>query len=388
MTPPAASIVALLTHARDVPAAERGRFAEWARTDLASAGLILETCHRVELYLDLAPGRDEQGLRARLPGGGSLLSGEAAARHAIAVAAGRDSVVVGEDQILHQLRAALDAARSRRSISPLLERLFSVALHAGRRARSWRNVPPPSLADAAVGAIERQAGPIAGRPVLVVGSGGMGRLAAGAASRAGAEVSIANRSTDAADELAKAVGAGVTPFDPGAAITRFDGVIVAIGGPWRLGRISSRALGQGTTTVVDLSMPPAVPARVATNLGTRLVTVDDLARRDGMVATPPSRAVARLDALIDRTTQELVKWLEASERRAAADVLVQQAEREREAELADLWRRLPDLDPEARAKVEGMSRHLAERLLRGPLERLGQDVDGRHERAVRELWAL
>ena len=388
MTPPAESIVALLTHARDVPAAERGRLAEWARADLESDGLLLETCHRVELYLDRAAGRDEQALRARLPGGGSLVRGEAAVRHAVAVAAGRDSVVVGEDQILHQLRDAMDGARARRSISPLLERLFSVALHAGRQARSWRHARPASLADAAVDAIGRHAGPIAGRSILVVGSGAMGRLAAGAAAHAGAVVAIANRSPDAAAALAKAVGAGVTPFDPGADIARFDGIIVAIGGPWRLGRISSRALREGGATVVDLSMPPAVPARVAANLGTRLVTVDDLARRDRPAASPPDRAVARLDALIDRTTQEFVTWLEASERRVAADVLVQQAERERQAELAELWRRLPDLDPGARAKVEGMSRHLAERLLRGPLERLGQDVDGRHERAVRELWAL
>jgi glutamyl-tRNA reductase len=386
--PPAESIVALLTHARDVPAAERGRFAEWARADLESGGLILETCHRVELYLDVAAGRDEEALRARLPGGGSLVRGEAAVRHAVAVAAGRDSVVVGEDQILHQLRAAMDGARARRSISPLLERLFSVALHAGRRARSWRHAPPASLADAAVDAIERQAGPIAGRSILVVGSGGMGRLTAGAAAHAGAVVSIANRSSDTAATLAKAVGAGVTRFDPGADIARFDGIIVAIGGPWRLGRISSRALRESRATVVDLSMPPAVPASVAANLGPRMVTVDDLARRDRPAASPANRAVARLDVLIDRTTQEFLTWLEASERRAAADVLVQQAERERQAELAELWRRLPDLDPGTRAKVEGMSRHLAERLLRGPLERLGQDVDGRHERAVRELWAL
>ncbi len=316
------------------------------------------------------------------------MRGEAAIRHAVAVAAGRDSVVVGEDQILHQLRAAMDGARARRSISPLLERLFSVALHAGRRARSWRHARPASLADAAVDAIERQAGPISGRSILVVGSGGMGRLAVGAAAHAGAVVSIANRSPDAAAALAKAVGAGLMPFDPGAAVARFDGIIVAIGGPWRLGRISSRALREGGATVVDLSMPPAVPARVAATLGTRLVTVDDLARRDRPAASPPNRAVARLDALIDRTTQEFLTWLEAGERRAAADVLVQQAERELQAELAELWRRLPDLDPGARAKVEGMSRHLAERLLRGPLERLGQDVDGRHERAVRELWAL
>jgi hypothetical protein len=67
---------------------------------------------------------------------------------------------------------------------------------------------------------------------------------------------------------------------------------------------------------------------------------------------------------------------------------VTRADREREAELAVLWRRLPDLDPDARDAIERMTRHLAERLLRDPLERLGRDTTGSAEQAVRDLFAL
>ena len=67
---------------------------------------------------------------------------------------------------------------------------------------------------------------------------------------------------------------------------------------------------------------------------------------------------------------------------------MKRADREREAELAALWRRFPDLEPEARDAIEGMTRHLADRLLREPLERLGRDPDGRDERAVRDIFAL
>jgi glutamyl-tRNA reductase len=74
--------------------------------------------------------------------------------------------------------------------------------------------------------------------------------------------------------------------------------------------------------------------------------------------------------------------------RAAAEALIKRADREREAELAVLWRRLPDLQPEARDAIEGMTRHLARRLLREPLERLGRDSDGHDERAVRDIFAL
>jgi hypothetical protein len=64
------------------------------------------------------------------------------------------------------------------------------------------------------------------------------------------------------------------------------------------------------------------------------------------------------------------------------------SDRRREAELAALWRRLPDLEPEAREAIDGMTRHLARRLLREPLERLGRDTNGRDERAVRDIFAL
>jgi glutamyl-tRNA reductase len=119
-----------------------------------------------------------------------------------------------------------------------------------------------------------------------------------------------------------------------------------------------------------------------------LTTADDLAGHQVRGESSSDRAVIRLHELIERTTTDFLTWLDSGARRAAAQALVERADREREAELAELWRRLPDLEPEARATIEGMSRHLAQRLLREPLERLGEDADGRHERAVRELWAL
>ena len=73
---------------------------------------------------------------------------------------------------------------------------------------------------------------------------------------------------------------------------------------------------------------------------------------------------------------------------SSAEALINHADREREAELAALWRRLPNLEPETRDAIDGMTRHLASRLLREPLERLGRDSDGRDERAVRDIFSL
>lgn len=381
-------VVAVATHARAVPAIERERFAIRLRDELAGRGVVLETCHRVEAY---AIGTDDpswSGLAVAVPAGGQVLAGESAVRHAIAVAVGRDSVVIGEDQVLHQLRESFDAARVAGSLDPTLERLFALALQAGRRARSWRQGAARSLADVALSAIERQTGSLRDRRILVVGVGPMGRLAARAAAAAGASVSVANRTVEGARSLAAAMDARIEPFDPGRGVGAFAGAVVALGGPWLIGSDTIDALAAGMTVVVDLSVPAAVPGVAAEALGPRHVSADDLVAAHAEPVMHERRSLERLDGLVDRTTAEFLDWLGGRDGRAAAEALIKRADREREAELTALWRRLPDLPPEARDAIEGMTRHLARRLLREPLERLGRDADGREERAVREIFAL
>ena len=148
-----------------------------------------------------------------------------------------------------------------------------------------------------------------------------------------------------------------------------------------------QSLAATPAVVVDLSVPAAVPAILAQTLGTRLITADALA----VVESEPESddgSARRLDTLIDETTEEFLSWQKGRAGRAAAEALVERADREREAELAALWRRLPDLETDARDAIEGMTRHLADRLLREPLERLGRDTDGRDERTVRDIFAL
>ncbi len=370
---PSVPIVALVTHARHVPAIERERFAAALHRESAGRAFILETCHRVEAYLGNA--YDAARLAPTLPAGARTLTGEQAVHHAMTVAVGRDSVVVGEDQILHQLRVSVDAARAAGTLDPALERLFAFALQTGRRARSWRQGPARSLADVALTSIGQQVGPIGGRDLLVVGAGKMGRLAARAAIAAGAQVAVANRSADGAEALAAS------------RIRGFAGVVVALAGPWPIGAATIVALARSAIVVVDLSVPAAVPVSLAEALRERLITADALALAD-IGPSAQDGSAARLDALVERSTAEFVAWLKGHDGRVAAEALVQHADRAREAELAALWRRLPDLEPEARDAIEGMTRHLADRLLREPLERLGRDGDGRDGRAIRDIFAL
>ncbi len=381
------AVVALIAHARQVPVVEREGFATRLR-EAAGKALLLETCHRVEGYLISSDVTERIAVAGALPAGGEMLVGESAVRHAITVAVGRDSVVVGEDQVLHQLRESVDRARAAGALDTALERLFALALQAGRRARSWRQGPQRSLADVAVSSIERQAGSLRGLDILVVGAGKMGRLAVHAATSAGAWVAVANRSAEGAASLAAASGARIEEFDPGRRAGTYAGVIVALGGPWPIGGETINALAASATLVVDLSVPVAVPEAAVEVLGPRFVSADALALADGDPGTQPDSSDARVEALIDRTTAEFLDWLARRDGRATAEALVKHADREREAELAALWRRLPDLEPEARLAIETMTQHLATRLLREPLERLGRDPDGRDERAVRDLFAL
>jgi glutamyl-tRNA reductase len=381
-------LVALVTHARRVPSSERERFGSGVRDWSARhGGFVLETCHRVEAYAVIQPGETVD--TEQMPEGGVIRADETAIRHAIAVAVGRDSVVVGEDQILHQLREALAGPRDNGMLDPSLDRLFAFALRAGRRARSWRQGRAPSLADLAIAAIERRVGPIRGRGLLVVGAGQMGALVARAGHAAGATVAIASRTQTRAGSLALRIGCDAVPFDPGGALAEFAGVVVALRGRWSISAEAETALLASGAIVVDLSVPAALAERLAVSLGSRHVSADALALAEEAGETPPpDEELARLETLIDTTAAEFTSWLEAHERRATAEALAEQADSARQAELAELWRRLPSLDAESRDVIEGMSRHLAARLLREPLERLGHDPDGRADSQVRELFGL
>jgi glutamyl-tRNA reductase len=382
---PPGSVLALVTHARHVRATDRERFATSLREGLDGRCLIFETCHRVEAYV--GGHKINRRALALLPDGGRVLRDEAAVRHAMTVAVGRDSAVIGEDQVLHQLREAVDSARAPGGLDPILERLFAIALRAGRRARSWQQGPSMSLADVALASVERRRGPIRGDRILVVGAGRMGRLAARAGVASGASVAVANRSPARAQAVARSSGARVEDFDPGVRISEFAGVVVALAGPWPIGPGTIRALVESGGVVVDLSVPAAVPDDLASSLGERLISADALARETNDEPLQGG-AVGRVEELVDSATTEFLAWLAGNDARAAAAALAERVNLLRETELAALWQRVADLDPETRDAIDAMTRHFAERVLREPLERLSHDRDGRAERAVREVFAL
>src|ERR1017187_7675182 len=164
---PTATVVALIAHARGVPSAAREAFAAQCEALAAHDAIILvHTCHRVELYVAL--GTFDERTLPQLPPGGLRLEDAAAARHLISVACGLQSAVLGEDQVLHQVRETYASRHAAGPLDPVLDRLFQVALNAGRRAHGWFAGSRRSLGDVALDEIERVAGPLDGQPILIV----------------------------------------------------------------------------------------------------------------------------------------------------------------------------------------------------------------------------
>ncbi|HET7465815.1 MAG TPA: NAD(P)-binding domain-containing protein [Candidatus Dormibacteraeota bacterium] len=287
---------ALTATASDVDASGRaaigGEFKKWI--ERGGAGVALITCHRAELYgLGAIP--ELGGTRTRV--------GRAATSHLMRVACGLESVIVGEDEVLHQVRDALQVAGMKSGLDRRLRRLFETAIAAGRTARSGRSQETGNLAGKAVAWLGSH-GDISGRTIVVAGAGRMGAALAHSASSAGALVIIASRDVGNASRLADVYGARGVPLGAAADLARrAAGVAVALAGPWT--ELESVAAGD-LPPVADISAPPAVPVSVRRRLNGGFLGIDDLYRQD---VSPPKAYIEDARRLVALKAAEYEAWL-------------------------------------------------------------------------------
>jgi glutamyl-tRNA reductase len=380
-------------------------------------GVVLSTCNRIEVYavvtkfhggaLDL---RNFLAEFCHVPPeefGDHLYTyyDDGAVRHLFRVAAGIDSMVIGESEILGQVRHAHRVAAQEGLVQRILGRAFNQALHAGKAARTdtaiGRN--PASISSAAVDLARRAfpGGSLEGKRVVVVGAGKMGRLALTALGRAGAEaITVVNRSPDRARAMA-GTWRGVTwwPWDRlGEALAEADIVICSTTAPHHVidSTMVESALAHRSRTdpllFVDIAVPPDVDPSVAARDGVVVRDLEDL--RQVVEATIGGRLaeVSKVEAIVAREVERFLEWERASEIAPTVARLVARAEEVRRAELERLRRHGSRLSEEQLAAADAFSRRVVAKLLHEPITKAKEMPSSKRGQlylsALRELFDL
>jgi glutamyl-tRNA reductase len=357
----------------------------------ASESVVLSTCNRSEIYVaghDLSRAREELvGFLSefhQLPRDTFLphlfsYGDMAAARHLFRVASGLDSLVVGEPQILGQVKSAFQTASEHRRTGPLLTKTFNWAFGVGKRVRTETALGEGavSVSFAAVTLARKIFGRLDGRRVLVVGAGEISALTAQHLRSHGvAEMAITSRTPAHADELAAAVGGRAVPWaDLKRAMATADIVVTATGSqrPIVLREDVEAVLGRrrgDPLFIIDLALPRDVDPAVGEIEQVFLYNVDDL---QGIVQENIARRsteIERAEAIVDEELQRFSRWQRSRRVVPTIVALRQRFEDVRRQELQRLDVRLAGLPPEARSRVDEITRLIVEKLLLDPTEQL------------------
>jgi glutamyl-tRNA reductase len=390
--------------------AEAGALAAAVAED--GEAVALSTCNRTEVYLvDEHEGAERRALEALAVRAGIdvaelsrstyAVENEAAAVHLFRVAAGLDSLIPGEAQILGQVRAAYEAACVTDGVGPTLHRLFGQALRVGRRVRTETAIAenPVSISSAAAELAERLLGELAGRQVLVIGAGKMADLAAVNLVARGAEsIVVANRSPESAARLARRFGGRAIGLDAlDAELERADVVVASTSSEGQV--VGADAVEQAVArrngrplSFIDIAVPRDLDPAIGNLEGCHLYDIDDLQSVvDASVASRRGEAV-RAEEIVAEEGERFVEWWRSLDVVPAIASLRAHAESIRLAELERAENRLGSLSPSQRQAVESLTAQIVNKLLHSPTVRMKEaaaEADGvAYADAIRHLFAL
>ena len=368
---------------------------------------ILSTCNRIELYIasERRVERDEAVAALATAHGQPSPEGIAfyhrdgteAVRHLFRVAAGIESLVIGESEILGQVREAFSAATAAGSGNAVLARLFHSALRVGRRARSETEIGAhgPSVAAVAVSLSRRLLGDLRRKTVLVVGAGEAGQRCAGALVQCGVgHLLVTTRRSGLAEDIARELNGVAIPYaDLSSAIVEADVIISATAAPEAI--ISAAGVAAAMESrperlllIVDIAVPRDVDAAARNVANVHLFDIDDLQAAAEANLEARRREVGAVEAIVLDEAARFQTWLEAQGVAPTIATLRRRAEAIRTAELQRTLARLPDLGQAERKRIEAMSEAIVKRLLHEPVTRLRQSGTERHVEALRELFGL
>jgi glutamyl-tRNA reductase len=358
----------------------------------AKEAAILSTCNRMELYCNSAhPGHAVDWLaqyhqmsRNEIEPYLYTLPREQAVKHSFRVASGLDSMVLGEPQILGQMKQAVRQAEQAGTLGFLLHKLFQRTFSVAKDVRTQTEIGANlvSMAAAAVRLAERIFPSISDQRVLLIGAGEMMELnAVHFAARSPKHITVANRTLDRAQTLARRInGTAITLTDLPEQLAQHDIIITCTASQLPIigkGMVESalKARKHRPLFIVDLAVPRDVEVEVASVSDVFLYTVDDIAEvvKDGLDAR--QGAVREAEVIIDSSVSDFVHWMESREAVPTIRALRDHAERDRRHELEKALRLLAR--GEAPEKVlEAMSSSLTNKFLHAPTHALNQVQSG------------
>jgi glutamyl-tRNA reductase len=391
--------------ARERVALDRDAAAETARrlADEGAEAVCLSTCNRTELYAVHADPTVAAALAGRpfreheLPGGVFRLRDAAAARHLFRVAAGLDSLVIGEAEILGQVRTAYDVGSPGR----VLDRLFQQALRTGKKVRARTAIAErPASASAAAAALAHQVlGSLEGRRILLIGAGKVCELASrNLITRGGRVAVVANRTLDRAASLARAFDAEVLPLERiGDELRRADVVISSTGAPGfvvdkkQVAAALSARRGR-PLLLIDLAVPRDLDPEIRGLRGCFLHDIDDLEEIVALTLAGRRCEAERAEAIVNAEADRFAAWQASLEVVPAITSLRARADAIRAAVLARHERRLSSLTASERRAVETATVSIVNTLLHLPTIRMKEaavtEEGGFFAHAVQHLFGL
>ncbi|PSP38229.1 glutamyl-tRNA reductase [Halobacteriales archaeon QH_7_65_31] len=340
----------------------------------------LQTCNRAEAYVvtdEETRGREVLAEYVADAPADTVreLGHEESLEQLLRVACGLESLIIGEDQILGQLRTAYDTARTAGTLGPVLDDALLKSLHVGERARSETaiNEGVVSLGSAAARLAATESA-LEDATALVVGAGEMGTLAARSFSESAAEVIVANRTRERAEHVADTLGAHVSAVGLDAlpvAVTEADVVVTATGSstPVLDGETLRNA---GTTFIIDIAQPRDVAASAAGVTGVDVRDLDDLRSLTDATLASRQTAANEVEEIIATELDHLLAQYKRKRADEVISAMYEGAERMKDRELSTALSKLEadGLTDEQRATVEAMADTLVSQLLAAPTQSL------------------
>jgi glutamyl-tRNA reductase len=402
---------------REQLAADEDKVREVLR-DLVGGGalreaVILSTCNRVEVYgVADVPGEARAAAfrhlcRQRGVDGAAVDSllytyaEDDAVRHAFRVAASLDSMMIGEPQILGQVKDAFALAQACEAVGPALHTLFTQAFAVAKRVRTETEIArhAVSVSFAAVELAKKIFAGLAGRAVLLVGAGKMSELAAKHLVDQGAfPIYVVNRTWARAQDMARALAGTAVPFEElGTALAAVDIVITSTGSPVpivTLSMVAEAMRGRGSRPLffIDIAVPRDVEPGVDGLEDVYRYDLDDLKQVVDANIRERLREAQRGEALVEREVAKFRARLGDVEVIPTIVSLRERLEEIRAGEVKKTLARLPDASPEMRAALEALSTGIVNKILHAPITKLRESSRAGSHRSwlevVHELFGL